>query len=222
MRLVTSSARQQHHDEGENHAQAGQMKAHQDLRLVAVRQQHQRAVHQGHEEADHPDGGDDGQPHQRAGHQQPAQTYGALAALATRGSSATALAGLGFGFGPGGRLARRCLGRRFGGRLGALRLARFGGAGTRRFGAAWSPACCLQAWRRRPQRRWRCRLALRRLLGSPARLRLDSLSDLKSVSYQPPPLRRNTGAEISFFMLGLPQDGHFFSGASLIFCMTSV
>src|SRR4051812_1756807 len=36
-------------------------------------------------------------------------------------------------------------------------------------------------------------------LSAPARLRLFSLSDLKSVSYQPDPLSRNTGADISFF-----------------------
>src|SRR5688572_4283133 len=36
-------------------------------------------------------------------------------------------------------------------------------------------------------------------LSAPCRLRLFSLSDLKSVSYQPEPLRRKTGAEMSFF-----------------------
>src|SRR6185437_14086749 len=35
-------------------------------------------------------------------------------------------------------------------------------------------------------------------LSAPTRFRLFSLSDLKSVSYQPPPLRRNTGADTSF------------------------
>ncbi len=71
---------------------------------------------------------------------------------------------------------------------------------------------------------WACRLRVR---GSPspasspkrnpapcpcARLRLFSLSPLKSVSYQPPPLRRNTGADTSFFIVFLPQEGHFFRG----------
>jgi hypothetical protein len=56
---------------------------------------------------------------------------------------------------------------------------------------------------------------------SPARLRLFSLSDLKSVSYQPPPLRRNTGAEISRFSLFLPQAGHLRSGLSVTFCSSS-
>ena len=46
---------------------------------------------------------------------------------------------------------------------------------------------------------------------APARLRLRSWSDLKSVSYQPEPLSRNTGAEISFCSVLLPQEGHFFS-----------
>ena len=56
---------------------------------------------------------------------------------------------------------------------------------------------------------------------SSTRLRLFSLSDLKSVSYQPAPLSRNTGAEISRFSVGLPQLGHFLSGGSEIFCMVS-
>src|SRR6185503_10888600 len=54
-----------------------------------------------------------------------------------------------------------------------------------------------------------------------ARLRLFSLSDLKSVSYQPEPFSRNTGADMSFFSPFLPQVGHFFRGFSLIFCSTS-
>src|SRR5207253_2512131 len=58
-------------------------------------------------------------------------------------------------------------------------------------------------------------------LSAPARLRLFSLSPLKSVSYQPPPLRRKFGAEISFFMVFLPHDGHFVMGGSVIFCITS-
>src|SRR3954470_10832887 len=57
---------------------------------------------------------------------------------------------------------------------------------------------------------------------APARLRLLSLSLLKSVSYQPLPLRRKTGAEMSFCMVFLPQDGHFSSGGSVIFCINSV
>jgi hypothetical protein len=58
-------------------------------------------------------------------------------------------------------------------------------------------------------------------LSGPARFRLFSLSDLKSVSYHPPPFKRKFGAEISFFIVLLPQEGHFFSGSSEIFCMTS-
>ena len=57
---------------------------------------------------------------------------------------------------------------------------------------------------------------------APARLRLRSWSDLKSVSYQPLPFKRNTGAEMSFTSVMRPQEGHFFSGASVIFCITSV
>jgi hypothetical protein len=57
---------------------------------------------------------------------------------------------------------------------------------------------------------------------APARLRLFSLSDLKSVSYHPPPFKRKTGAETSFFSAFFPQEGHFSSGGSEIFCMTSV
>src|SRR5882724_1267374 len=56
----------------------------------------------------------------------------------------------------------------------------------------------------------------------PARLRLDSLSDLKSVSYQPPPFSLKTGADRSFFSFSFEQEGHFRRGGSLIFCMTSV
>src|SRR5271170_194631 len=54
-----------------------------------------------------------------------------------------------------------------------------------------------------------------------ARLRLPSLSDLKSVSYQPEPLSLNTGAEINRLSRERPQEGHFLSGPSLIFCITS-
>jgi len=57
---------------------------------------------------------------------------------------------------------------------------------------------------------------------STARLRLFSLSPLKSGSYQPPPYRRNTGADTSFFIAFLPHEGHFFSGASVTFCSSSV
>src|SRR3984957_17859710 len=55
-----------------------------------------------------------------------------------------------------------------------------------------------------------------------ARLRFCSLSDLKSVSYQPAPFRRNTGADTSFFSAFFPHNGHFFKGASDTFCMTSL
>src|SRR5262252_8583551 len=58
-------------------------------------------------------------------------------------------------------------------------------------------------------------------LSAPCRLRLFSLSDLKSVSYQPEPLSRNTGADISFFKPFLPQLGHLDRGLSEIFCSTS-
>src|SRR5690606_7766757 len=43
------------------------------------------------------------------------------------------------------------------------------------------------------------------------RLRFFSLSDLKSVSYQPPPFRRNDGADIRRVSVRLPQSGHFLS-----------
>jgi hypothetical protein len=48
------------------------------------------------------------------------------------------------------------------------------------------------------------------------------LPDLKSVSYQPDPLRRNEGADTIFCIADLPHSGHTFSGSSLIFCSTSV
>src|SRR6185436_12229632 len=51
---------------------------------------------------------------------------------------------------------------------------------------------------------------------APARLRLPSWSDLKSVSYQPPPFRRNTGADTSFLSVCFLQLGHCFSGGSEI------
>src|ERR1700722_14419426 len=57
--------------------------------------------------------------------------------------------------------------------------------------------------------------------GRSARLRLLSWSPLKSVSYQPPPLSRNTGADIKRCRWDLPHCGHFFRGRSLIFCMAS-
>ena len=63
--------------------------------------------------------------------------------------------------------------------------------------------------------------ALLSSLSAPCRLRLFSLSDLKSVSYQPDPLRRNSGADMSLRKEFLPQLGHFFRGLSVIFCSTS-
>ena len=71
---------------------------------------------------------------------------------------------------------------------------------------------CFLFWRawHRP---WRfvsasCRPGLLLRLLVVGRLRLSSLSDLKSVSYQPPPLRRNTGADTSFFSCRFLQLGH--------------
>ena len=63
--------------------------------------------------------------------------------------------------------------------------------------------------------------ALLSSLSAPCRLRLFSLSDLKSVSYQPEPFRRNSGADMSLRKEFLPQLGHFFRGLSVIFCSTS-
>src|SRR5579883_3005124 len=59
------------------------------------------------------------------------------------------------------------------------------------------------------------------LSGCSARLRLSSLSLLKSVSYQPLPFKRNTGADTRRLSWDLPQLGHLRSGASEIFCMAS-
>src|SRR6185436_5104667 len=58
--------------------------------------------------------------------------------------------------------------------------------------------------------------ALLSSLSAPCRLRLFSLSDLKSVSYQPEPFRRNSGADMSLRKEFLPQLGHFFRGLSVI------
>src|SRR5579862_2467119 len=55
-----------------------------------------------------------------------------------------------------------------------------------------------------------------------SRLRFASLSDLKSVSYQPPPFRRKAGADTSLLRRRLPHEGHLMRGASVIFCITSV
>src|SRR5690554_6123605 len=48
---------------------------------------------------------------------------------------------------------------------------------------------------------------------APARLRFFSLSDLKSVSYHPPPLRRNEGADMSRFSDGFSHSGQSDKGA---------
>jgi hypothetical protein len=56
---------------------------------------------------------------------------------------------------------------------------------------------------------------------SPARFRCCSLSALKSVSYQPPPFSRNTGADTRRRSMFLPQAGHFRSGRSVIFWSSS-
>lgn len=45
--------------------------------------------------------------------------------------------------------------------------------------------------------------------------------DLKSVSYQPPPLRRNPAAETNLVRAIFPHSGHFLSGFSLSFCRVS-
>jgi hypothetical protein len=45
--------------------------------------------------------------------------------------------------------------------------------------------------------------------------------DLKSVSYQPPPFKRNATAEIFFFRRSFPHEGHCVSGGSLILCSDS-
>lgn len=54
-----------------------------------------------------------------------------------------------------------------------------------------------------------------------SRLRFLSPPFLKSVSYQPPPLRRKPAAEIFFLSVSPPHAGQVFSGSSLIFCMVS-
>ena len=48
------------------------------------------------------------------------------------------------------------------------------------------------------------------------------LPDLKSVSYQPPPLRRKPAAEIFFFRASAAHSGQVTSGGSLTFCRTSI
>jgi hypothetical protein len=45
--------------------------------------------------------------------------------------------------------------------------------------------------------------------------------DLKSVSYQPPPFKRNATAEIFFLRRSFPHEGHCVSGGSLILCNCS-
>jgi|TARA_A200000113_G_scaffold86185_1_gene76859 hypothetical protein len=47
------------------------------------------------------------------------------------------------------------------------------------------------------------------------------LPDLKSVSYQPPPFKRNPAAEILFFNASALHSGHVTNGLSLIFCTAS-
>lgn len=47
------------------------------------------------------------------------------------------------------------------------------------------------------------------------------LPDLKSVSYQPPPLRRKPAADIFFFKASAAHSGQVTSGGSLTFCKTS-
>src|SRR5512135_885934 len=54
-----------------------------------------------------------------------------------------------------------------------------------------------------------------------SRLRLRSFSDLKSVSYQPLPARRNSGADTRRFSWCLPHSGHSRSGLSENFCRAS-
>jgi len=53
------------------------------------------------------------------------------------------------------------------------------------------------------------------------RLRFFSPSPLKSVSYQPPPFKRNDGADMRRRSCDLPHSGHFRRAPSLIFCSAS-
>src|SRR3546814_1408317 len=55
---------------------------------------------------------------------------------------------------------------------------------------------------------------------SPARFFLPP--DLKSVSYQPPPLRRKPAAETCLISFGLPHSGQTVSGGSEILCRISL
>src|SRR5262245_19988047 len=59
------------------------------------------------------------------------------------------------------------------------------------------------------------------LADASTRLRFLSPSRLKSVSYQPAPFKRNTGAEIRRRSVSFPHSGHLRSGESLIFCSAS-
>lgn len=56
---------------------------------------------------------------------------------------------------------------------------------------------------------------------SPPSSTLCRCADLKSVSYQPLPLRRNPAADTNLRNAGLPQFGHCVSAGSLIFCSAS-
>ena len=214
-------SRQQDHNEGEQHAQARQMEAQQGLRLVAGRQQHQGAIHQRHDEATTQMVAMIGSHTRMPATNSRRRLTGRLAGLCDSrlighdvcwpwlwfrearladrrlGPPAGGLRG-GFGRfrtrGLGCRAARLAARLRGVGLLGRLRirLAVAGLAVSPAFASAGGVAC---AFASAPS------------LASPARLRLPSLSVLKSVSYQPPPLRRNTGAEISFFSVPFPQEG---------------
>ena len=103
----------------------------------------------------------------------------------------------------------RALRARFGLGLGALRARgacaaaslAFSALAARLFAAsALASGLRRRPWRRPSRRPWRPAFVsvLASSLSAPARLRLFSLSRLKSVSYQPEPFSRNTGADMSF------------------------
>src|ERR1700722_480296 len=221
-------SRHEHDKKGHDRAEARQSEAKERLGTVGLRQEQQGLIRELHEEADDPHHGQNRQPYEDAGDQ-----VAPHAARARRGRRHRR-------FRPADLPLERDFVAAFTALLRTLRVLRLAPAlsaaglvsaalllsaafaslvlASAVFSAAFSPgfASAVTSFES---------AASFFFSGSgsfSARLRLCSLSDLKSVSYHPAPFRRNTGADTSFFSAFFPHDGHFFKGASDTFCMTSL
>src|ERR1700733_12101421 len=211
----------EHDEKGKERPKTRQRKAEERLGPIGCGHEEQRLIGELREKANHPDDRQDRQPHEDAGNEVAPQTARARGRCHRCFRGADLLFGRDFVAGAFAALPLRCTLRRDTDESfvsPALFSALFvseafasGALASAALSAAFASVPFASSF-----------FSAGSSFSFSARLRLPSLSDLKSVSYQPAPFRRNTGAETSFFSVFLPHDGHFLSGASLNFCMISV